>query len=200
VLFDEPLSNVDAKVREELRFELISLQRKIGFSAVYVTHDQAEAMALADRLILFRDGRIVQSGTPSDVYRRPASEYVARFLGTINALPGTVARRDGDGASVTTPVGDLRVDAPGEMREGDRVVVAWRPEACGRAAEPPSAVNSWPVDVTAALFLGSHHEYLVEAERIEQRVWRMDTVPVAEGERAWLSVAPADLMLFPAGA
>ena len=104
VLFDEPLSNVDAKVREQLRFELLSMQRELGFAAVYVTHDQAEAMELAHRIAVMRAGSIVQVAPPQTIYTEPATRYVASFVGTSNELEGTVTvgrrrlrrRRDGD--------------------------------------------------------------------------------------------------------
>jgi iron(III) transport system ATP-binding protein len=90
VLFDEPLSNVDAKVRDQLRQELVSMQRTIRFAGVYVTHDQLEAMQLADRLAVMDNGRIVQIDTPIQVYRHPVSRYVACFVGQANELQATV--------------------------------------------------------------------------------------------------------------
>src|SRR5690606_1877619 len=96
VLFDEPLSNVDAKVREQLRLELVSMQAELGFSAIFVTHDQVEAMELADRIAVLDRGRVVQYGAPREVYHRPATRYVAGFIGTTNELVGTVTGTDGD--------------------------------------------------------------------------------------------------------
>jgi len=84
ILFDEPLSNVDAKVREELRVELLAMQKKIGFAGVYVTHDQEEAMAISDLIVVMHEGRVLQVGTPQEIYRRPASRFVASFIGVAN--------------------------------------------------------------------------------------------------------------------
>ncbi|MDO5533871.1 MAG: ABC transporter ATP-binding protein, partial [Propionibacteriaceae bacterium] len=93
VLFDEPLSNVDAKVRDQLRIEILRLQRELGFTAVYVTHDQDEAMMLGHRIAVLDHGNIAQLGTPREVYETPASPYVARFIGAVDEVPGTVVGR-----------------------------------------------------------------------------------------------------------
>ena len=107
VLFDEPLSNIDAKVREALRLELRRMQRELGFTAVYVTHDQTEALELADRIAVMRDGKVVQLGTGHDVYRDPSSRFVADFVGTSNLLP-----RVGRAGRATAPCStDARADA-----------------------------------------------------------------------------------------
>src|SRR3954452_22927857 len=105
VLFDEPLSNVDAQVRTQLRRELLTMQRELGFAALFVTHDQAEAMELADRIAVMGRGRLVQLGTPREVYDRPATRYVARFIGSANELAGRVAVVDGDTVHVETAAG-----------------------------------------------------------------------------------------------
>jgi ABC-type Fe3+/spermidine/putrescine transport system ATPase subunit len=96
ILFDEPLSNLDAKLRVQLRFELRALQRRLGMTCIFVTHDQAEAFALSDRVAVLANGGIAQIGTPSEIYERPASVYVAEFVGSSNQIAGTVIRREGD--------------------------------------------------------------------------------------------------------
>ena len=93
LLLDEPLSNLDAKLRERMRIELKTLQRRTGITFVYVTHDQAEAMALSDRIVVFNKGRVQQVGTPREVYERPANLFVADFMGLVNKLPGTLIER-----------------------------------------------------------------------------------------------------------
>ena len=98
LLLDEPLSNLDAKLRERMRIELKTLQRRTGITFVYVTHDQAEAMALSDRIVVFNKGVVQQVGTPRDVYERPANLFVADFMGLVNKLPGDVVGRSGDRA------------------------------------------------------------------------------------------------------
>ena len=96
LLLDEPLSNLDAKLRESLRFELKRLQRELGITSIYVTHDQIEALSLSSNIAVMRAGEVVQMGKPRDIYENPQSKFVAEFIGTSNFLDGTVASRDGD--------------------------------------------------------------------------------------------------------
>jgi ABC-type Fe3+/spermidine/putrescine transport system ATPase subunit len=121
VLFDEPLSNLDAKLRDQVRREIRGLQRELGFTTVYVTHDQAEALAMSDRVVVMRRGRIDQIGAPEDVYQRPETAFVADFIGAANLLP---FERNGPG-TVATALGELRVtDEPSP----DMRYLCWRPE------------------------------------------------------------------------
>ncbi|MHB2167401.1 sn-glycerol-3-phosphate import ATP-binding protein UgpC [Alsobacter sp. R-9] len=140
-LFDEPLSNLDAKLRVQMRVEIKKLQRALGVTSIYVTHDQVEAMTLSDKLVVMNVGRVEQIGTPTDVYRRPATKFVATFIGSppMNIVPGTVA---GDGrvtvAGVPLPVDDLRPGLPA----GTAVDVGLRPEDL---VVEPGAAGSHPV-------------------------------------------------------
>ena len=111
LLLDEPLSNLDAKLRDRMRFELKRLQRELGLTTVYVTHDQSEALALSHEIAVMNDGRMVQIGTPRQIYERPRNQFVADFVGTTNFVGGTVsALDDGDGhCVVATAMGDLKV-------------------------------------------------------------------------------------------
>jgi ABC-type Fe3+/spermidine/putrescine transport system ATPase subunit len=154
LLLDEPLSNLDARLREELRAEISDLRRRLGFTVIFVTHDQAEALATADRVAVMRHGRIVQAGTPEEIYAAPTDLYVAETLGAINALPvRTVSVLDGQmrvesesGLVVSLPANDLARDPP------EQLVLAVRPDDV-RAA--PDGVNT---KVTARAFLGSRIE------------------------------------------
>lgn len=126
LLLDEPLANLDAKLREEVRFYIRRLQRELGITTLYVTHDQAEAMVLADRIALLRDGVLQQVASPEEVYRRPRTRWVAEFVGSCNFLPGRVVdRRDGL-LEVDTPVGLVRCGGDLDAR---RVLVCVRPES-----------------------------------------------------------------------
>jgi iron(III) transport system ATP-binding protein len=130
LLLDEPLSNLDAKLRERMRWELKELQRRTGITFVYVTHDQSEAMALSDRIAVMHAGEIVQLGTPRAVYTRPATRTVADFMGLINLLPARVTRVDGERSLVAVGAGlGLRVVLPPGIAEGQAVQVAVRPES-----------------------------------------------------------------------
>lgn len=131
-LFDEPLSNLDAALRVEMRFEIAALQKQLGATMVYVTHDQVEAMTLADRILVMRDGRVEQSGAPLDIYRRPRNRFVAGFLGTpgMNFVEGRVVEAGfrttrfalGDGTALEVPL------AGGRLASGAEVVLGVRPE------------------------------------------------------------------------
>lgn len=130
VLFDEPLSNVDAKVRDQLRLDLLSMQRDLGFASLYVTHDQQEAMELAHRVAVLRNGRIEHLGPPQQVYWRPVTPYVAEFIGRANCLTGTVTGASGQRATVDTAVGTVRGEPSGPaVVVGAQARVVIRPEA-----------------------------------------------------------------------
>jgi iron(III) transport system ATP-binding protein len=198
VLFDEPLSNVDAKVRDQLRFELLQMQRDIGFSAIYVTHDQVEAMELAHRIAVMNAGRVAQVGSPREIYERPRSRYVANFIGTANELHGSVVASDGDLVVVDTALGDVRTSAGEGVTVGDDVVVVFRPERCQFSSESRPELNSWEGEVQASIFLGSHTEHVVKvAEGIDFLVWRPDPRLFEEHGTVWLVVDPRDARALP---
>jgi len=161
LLLDEPLSNLDAQLREEMRVELKRLQRQIGITTVYVTHDQSEALALSDTVAVLARGRIVQVGTPKDIYFRPASEFVARFLGATNLIRGKLLQAGSAGHHATVEIaGGTRLSCVLTRDEpaGADVVVSARPEnirlAPGSAA-PAASENALSGHVRQVTFLGS---------------------------------------------
>ena len=163
LLLDEPLSNLDTRLREEMRSEIKRIQRALGVTMVYVTHDQAEALSLADRLVVMQAGRVVQIGTPEEVYRRPDTGFVARALGATNLLPATVHASAGDAVSLRLP-GDGVVTAPQprgrSLRSGDQVVVSVRPVDVRLSVAAPGTAGAGRV--TEALFFGDHVQYALE--------------------------------------
>jgi len=184
VLFDEPLSNLDAKVRDRLRVELLNLQSKIGFSAVYVTHDQMEALALADRVAVMDVGQVAQMGSARDIYDRPVSRYVGDFVGSANEVKGRVVHVDGV-ASIDTPMGKLvGTFADGVVPpDGAEVVVMVRPEHC--TLLPPDAVttgNRVEGVVERSLYLGPLIQHFIKVGDM------LVTVSVSGGE----SLAPGE--------
>ena len=156
LLFDEPLSNLDAKLRDQLRDDLRILQRRLGITAIYVTHDQAEAMALADRILVMKDGRIVEEGAPVALYRQPRTRFAAEFLGQTNVLPVRV-----DGGSVLLPW-NQRVTVAGAAAGGH---VSLRPEDIAMVPDPAG-----PGEVRSVTFLGASVECRVAVAGIELRV------------------------------
>jgi iron(III) transport system ATP-binding protein len=199
VLFDEPLSNIDAKERERLRAELKQMQRNIGFSAVYVTHDQSEALALGDRVALIRDGAIEQLATPRELYQRPANRGVAGFIGTMNEIAGTVSAVDADGTvRVTTPLGTVRgqpSDAAATL--GAAVLALIRPERIRLATGAAAHRNSWRARVASRAFMGARNEYTVELGGQLLDVWAQDRWDEEPRGETWVEVLPEDVLVVP---
>ncbi|MFN3891177.1 MAG: ABC transporter ATP-binding protein [Beijerinckiaceae bacterium] len=159
LLFDEPLSNLDAQLRAEMRKELRRLQQQIGLTSIYVTHDQAEALAISDWIVVMRDGRIIERGRPEDVYRRPAHVFTARFLGASNLLPGRVVERRGAQAQVDTAAGPVIGECADEtLAPGDSVEVSVRPEdirVSGGSAAAQASDNRLEGVIALSVFAGS---------------------------------------------
>ena len=168
ILLDEPLSNLDAKLREQMRFELKHLQMKLGLTAVYVTHDQSEALALSDEIAVFNQGRVVQLGTPLEIYRHPNSEFVADFVGSTNFLRGTVRASAAIGAvgQIETAQGTFLCTFAASLPVGGKAVISIRPEDIGLAADGDGVKAT----VTAKVFLGEVIDYLVMLNGQELRV------------------------------
>jgi ABC-type Fe3+/spermidine/putrescine transport system ATPase subunit len=153
LLLDEPLSNLDAKLRDRLRIELRALQRRLGLTTLFVTHDQAEAMALSDRIAVMTKGRLVETGTPEEIYSRPKSRFAAEFVGVANLLPGEL--RD---EVVTTAVGRFAVS--GQRVHAGEVAICLRPEDIAFAAEGPGL----PGRLTHVTYAGPFQDCIVELE------------------------------------
>ncbi|TCK19728.1 iron(III) transport system ATP-binding protein/spermidine/putrescine transport system ATP-binding protein [Ancylobacter aquaticus] len=178
LLLDEPLSNLDASLRQEMRFELRALQKRIGITTLYVTHDQDEALVLADRVVVMNKGRIEQVGTPEEVYRTPASRFVGNFVGTANLLEGTIVNIDvaagrvsvaldaGDIVSARASAGWLTTAAPGQ-----RATLLLRPEDIRfDRPEKPDQQTGLDVRFVSAAFLGSRYELQLAAKDTPLRV------------------------------
>jgi iron(III) transport system ATP-binding protein len=162
LLLDEPLSNLDAKLRERMRFELKRLQRELKITTVYVTHDQTEALALSHEIGVMNQGRIQQIGRPRDIYEHPANQFVADFVGNTNFLDGIIACHDGSAAYVVrTEIGDMHVNSPRQMNAGDRIAVSIRPEDVELMETQASGENIWPGTVEQKVFLGEAIDFRV---------------------------------------
>jgi len=163
LLLDEPLSNLDAKLREKMRFELKRLQRELKITTVYVTHDQSEALALSHEIAVMHEGRIQQIGGPRDIYERPANRFVADFVGTTNFIEGTIVRAlsAGGGYVVRTELGEVEVSAAEPLRVDDRVSLSVRPEDVALSERRPDAANVWQGRVDQKVFLGEAVDFQV---------------------------------------
>src|SRR5262245_9085043 len=164
LLLDEPLSNLDAKLREKMRFELKRLQRDLRITTVYVTHDQSEALALSHTIAVMNEGRIQQIGRPRDVYQHPSNQFVADFVGNTNFLDGTVLRQGAspDGCIVCTEIGDVRISGISQqLRPDERVSLSVRPEDIELTEMKPDADNVWQGRVDQKIFLGEAIDFRV---------------------------------------
>ncbi len=164
LLLDEPLTNLDAKLREEMRFFIRSLQKRIGITTVYVTHDQAEAMVISDRIVVMFKGRISQAGAPTEIYAHPVSREVADFIGLCNFIDGRVGAVTGDERyTVQTPIGDVSCRSGIPLAAGDEATIVVRPESIrlGRRPSADPGVNSVPGKVRERFYLGNFCGYRV---------------------------------------
>ena len=171
LLLDEPLSNLDAKLREKMRFELKRLQRELKITTVYVTHDQSEALALSRQIAVMNEGHILQIGTPREIYERPSSQFVADFVGNTNFIDGEVTSVAGQTTTeaghcdyryvVRTAMGEITVLSDLELGCGERVAVSVRPEDVELAEVRPAGENVWEGRVDQKVFLGEAVDFQV---------------------------------------
>ena len=200
LLLDEPLSNLDAKLREEMRFELKRLQRELNVTSVYVTHDQVEALAMSNRLAVMSEGRVLQVGRPRDIYERPETRFVADFIGTSNFLSGVVSAKEAGGYVVETPIGEIHAHSSARFANGASVVLCARPEHVELSAGlNGSGPNIFRGTVENRAFLGEvvDHVVSVASEQIRVRCNSAVSIPagtdvnVAFRADSW-SVLPAE--------
>ncbi|HEY2989952.1 MAG TPA: ABC transporter ATP-binding protein [Candidatus Binatia bacterium] len=191
LLLDEPLSNLDAKLREDARHWIRELIKETQAAALYVTHDQTEALAIADRILVLDGGQVQQEGTPAEIYGRPAGRFVAEFMGSNNRLEGKLveaganrARLEGDGWSLW---GELR----GAKRPGEKAVGVIHVERV-RLADGSGATRV-KMNLKSASYLGERWEYLLTSDALKLRVW--GDRPLAPGEY-WVEIPPDALWIF----
>jgi iron(III) transport system ATP-binding protein len=200
LLLDEPLSNLDAKLRESLRFELKRLQRELGVTSVYVTHDQTEALALSSKIAVMQDGRVRQVGRPRDVYERPESRFVAEFIGSSNFLPGTVMSAAAGELTVATGPGRLVLRSELSLPAGADVIVSIRPESVAlrpaAAGETPRP-GEWSGEVVSRAFLGDSIDHVVRVGDAEVRARGNPAVSVEPGRPVLLELERERLALVP---
>ncbi len=202
LLLDEPLSNLDAQLRLVMRSELRELVKATGTTGVYVTHDQKEALSMADRVAVMSEGRIVQVGTPEELYSRPATVFVADFLGEANFVRGRVFEA-GDPAKIETDLGLIRAACAEGLSQRQAVTCCVRPERIGLQLSRPEGdcggAFFLPGRVESSMYLGEMRQYRVKLG--EQALWRVSTIgrggklPEA-GQAVWLEIDPADVVVL----
>ena len=207
LLLDEPLSNLDAKLRIEMRSEIRRICKQAGLTAIYVTHDQKEALSIADRLAVLHEGSVQQVGTPQEVYHSPVNTFTAGFIGETNLLKAEVLRRDPSGTWLSTPLGEVvsRIDGTGALDAGDQVTLSIRPEAIRVSPPPESAANTFNATIHDTVYLGEMAQHRVsisnaivesgettlKAFDLNPRIVARDT---AESTTVW--IAPEDVVVL----
>jgi putrescine transport system ATP-binding protein len=201
LLLDEPMAALDKKLREETQFELMALQQRLGMTFMIVTHDQDEAMVVADRIAVMREGRIVQVGRPAEVYEAPADRYVAGFIGDINLFEGRVTASDGGRVSLASDEGLFAAEGSGPV--GETAWIAVRPEKVAVLIEPPPAgPNVLAGRILDYGYLGDWTTYLVETptgrtlRAARANATRTTDRPLGCGDLVWLAFEPGSAVVL----
>ncbi len=197
ILFDEPLSNLDAKLRDQVRFEMLQLQKSHGFTAIYVTHDQSEALAMSDTIIVLNRGRIEQIGTPDEIYKKPKNRFIADFIGTANIFEARIAEKiDGRRYIVETSMGRFAAESENPP-QSDKLFVCWRPEDAV-LTNTPRGENDFVSHVEVSVYQGNKTDLLVrmpEGHAPTFRIQTAGTVRHADGARVSFHI-PAGCVKF----
>jgi iron(III) transport system ATP-binding protein len=201
LLLDEPLSNLDAKLRLEMRAEIRRICREFGLTAIYVTHDQKEALSIADRMAVMDAGHICQAGRPSDIYRSPHSRFVAEFMGETNFIEGRISAAVGGKATVDTALRafECRVSGDGwQPKAGDMCVLSVRPEAW-RLSTQPGPANSIPGRIADRIYLGEMAQYAFAARGQSLKIFELNPrfVDASEERELHASADPEDVVALP---
>jgi iron(III) transport system ATP-binding protein len=199
LLFDEPLSNLDAKLRAEMRIELRELQRRLGVTSLYVTHDLEEALAMSDQIVVMRSGNIDQGGSPNEIYNYPRTAFVADFIGSANLITGRLLPdRSTDGrVAVEVDGGNTLLGVSHGRSPSREPTLSLRTVHLRLTAQPPArSENVWPVKVNRAVFLGDLTQIHVEWSGRELVIRQTTAPPCGEGETAYLSIDPSHCVLL----
>jgi spermidine/putrescine ABC transporter ATP-binding subunit len=193
LLLDEPLAALDKKLRDEMRVELKEIQRRTGLTTVFVTHDQEEALSLSDRIVVMHEGRVEQVATPRELYDRPATRFVATFVGASNVLVGTVRVAEGNRATVRFDgLDELELDVGRPLPVGERVEAFVRPERVRLARTPGHNGRAWPARVANLAFLGDKTEAYVEVQEGQRLMASIggesEAGDVDVGDTVWVSL------------
>ena len=194
LLFDEPLSNLDAKLRVTMRTEIRKIQQKVGITAIYVTHDQSEAMSISDKIIIMSKGKVEQIGTPREIYYHPTSKFVADFIGEANFLEAQVRSADGEKAMISVAGGEFEVNNFANAKAGETATLVLRPE--GVSLSEKGLLEG---TVTLSTFMGAYQYYQMMVGDIEIQI--TDYNPVNRriyevGEKAYLDFDPKGVYIL----
>lgn len=197
LLLDEPLSNLDAKLRATMRGEIRAICEDASLTAIYVTHDQKEALSMADRLAVLRDGRVEQIGAPRDVHQRPINTFVADFIGAGNFLSGTIIENGENQWVVETPLGRFKTQAVADIGSNADVQVMIRPENLRVTEADGGSDNQFAATIVDETFLGEFAEWTMDANGEKLTVYEMAPPRRRSGDNMTLRVNPEDVVLLP---
>jgi len=199
LLLDEPLSNLDAKLREELRFEIKELLRRLGITAVYVTHDQAEALTMSDRVAVMFGGQILQEASPRELYLKPSAKFVAQFIGQVNFFAGKIAPGSANGMGVVqTAQGDFHCALSPTLQSGSSALVAVRPESIMVSAEQPAnGFNVLRGQVEKSVFLGDFIDCQIRVGEQLVHVKLAPTSDLSDADKVFLQFAAHACIVLP---
>ncbi len=209
LLLDEPLGALDLKLRKEMQLELKSLQREVGITFVFVTHDQEEALTMSDRIAVMSQGKVMQIGAPVEIYERPQNKFVADFIGDTNFLEGVIRRIEGDKAWVYVDV--LQAEVTGtlsgvrRLSAGEKAVISIRPEKIRLMDKSPMTENCFPVTIQNSAYIGSDTRVEVLAGGLRLKVWEQNHISTLDPRayhqkehQAWAILLPENALVLPA--
>lgn len=200
LLLDEPLSNLDAKLRERMRVELRELQRRLRITTLYVTHDQIEALSMSNVIAVMSSGVIVQEGAPRDIYMQPKTQFVAQFIGSTNQISGQVVKQTGENqGSVKTENGELACNLLAGVAAGSKVVIVIRPESIVlHRQKPAGSDNVVEGKIAAAMFLGEYVDCSVEIGKVVLQTHQPHAFQIRRGDPIWAELPPGECLALPA--
>ncbi len=195
LLLDEPLSNLDAKLREQMRLEIKELQRRLGITTLYVTHDQTEALAISDIIAVMNEGKLLDVGNPKEIYGQPRTKFTADFIGLTNILRGKISEREGNLGKVETSLGRLFSPIPKGSKEGEEILIFIRPENLKVFRERPiSQVNIFEGEIRSLIFLGELLDCQIQAGKEHFRARLHPSSPLREREKIYFQIESESLI------
>jgi spermidine/putrescine transport system ATP-binding protein len=207
LLLDEPLGALDLKLRKEMQLELKTLQREVGITFVFVTHDQEEALTMSDRIAVMSHGKVLQVGAPVEIYERPNCKFVADFIGDTNFLEGEVRQCEKGHVVVFVPklAGEVHGMGVSQLNRGDQAIISIRPEKIRLSEQPTLNQNCFQVKITNSAYIGSDTRLEVDINGVKLKVWEQNHISTLDprayhhGEQqAWVTLFPENALVLPA--
>jgi spermidine/putrescine transport system ATP-binding protein len=199
LLLDEPLGALDMKLRKEMQLELKALQQQLGITFIYVTHDQEEALTMSDRIAVMSQGKVMQMGSPVEIYERPQNRFVADFIGVSNFLEGTVKSLTSEEVSVFVPGLNAEVigmPVTGDLVNGDEVLLSIRPEKI-RITDQPWSHNCFAGKISSTVYIGSNTHLVVDLGELQVKVWEQNRISRLDPKSFYTTGQEVSLVMMP---